>query len=179
MSKIQLFALEAFAGDAVKIVNDTNDFTSVTNIEEVKSIKVSDGIWIVFSEADYKGEIAVYKEGSYSHNITIKAIGSLRKLPGGLGDHVITVYPEIDYKGDNQRLIGTSYEKLAFPILSHEVEKGVWLLYDDTEFNGNRIVSIIGDKVPQEPAKALNGPVKSLQAYTTYEGTKTKMEDSE
>ncbi|XP_073497145.1 epidermal differentiation-specific protein-like [Phyllobates terribilis] len=169
MSKIQLFSLQGFSGDAVNILSDTKDFQTMTNIKEVKSIKVSDGIWIVFSEDDYKGEIAVYKEGDYSHDIKIPKIGSMRKLPGGLVDHVITVYPEIDYKGDNQRLRGTSYEKIAFQILSHAVEKGIWLLYDDTEFNGNRIVSIIGDKVPDETAKALNGPVKSLKPYTNYE----------
>ncbi|XP_069601485.1 epidermal differentiation-specific protein-like [Ranitomeya imitator] len=169
MSTIELFAKEGFGGDEVKILQDTTDFPSMTVIKEVKSIKVSDGIWIVFSQADYKGKIAVYKEGDYSHGIKIPKIGSMRKLPGGLGDHVITVYPETDEKGDSQRLTGTAYKKVAFPVLSHEVEKGVWLLYDDTEFKGNRIVSIIGDKVLDETAKAMNGPVKSLQAYTTYE----------
>ncbi|KAM4049277.1 epidermal differentiation-specific protein-like [Anomaloglossus baeobatrachus] len=169
MSKIELFATEGFGGDEVKILSDIKDFKSVSNIEEVKSIKVSDGIWIVFSEVDYKGEIAVYKEGDYSHGIKIPRIGSLRKLPGGLEDHIITVYPDTDFKVDCQIFKGESYKKVAFRVFSHEVEKGVWLLYDDTDFGGNSIVSVIGDKFPNEIAKALNGPVKSLKAYTSYE----------
>ncbi|XP_073418325.1 beta-crystallin B1-like [Dendrobates tinctorius] len=169
MSKIQLFSVESFGGDEVKILDDTKDFKSLAIIEEVKSIKVSDGIWIVFSEADYKGDIAVYKEGDYGSNIKIKNIGSMRKLPGGLVDYVISVYPRTDYKGDSQRLRGASYKKLSFPVLSHQVEKGVWYLFDDTESHGNRIVSIVGDKVPNETVISLNGPVKSLEAYTTYE----------
>ncbi|XP_077131218.1 epidermal differentiation-specific protein-like [Ranitomeya variabilis] len=169
MSKIQLYSEEGCGGDEAKILEDTDDFQSMTVIKNVQSIKVWDGIWIVFSDADYKGEIAVYKEGKYDRGIKIKNIGSMRKLPDGLVNHIITVFSDTGYKGDSQRLTGKSYTEMAFSVLSHKVEKGVWLLYDDTEFNGNRIVSIIGDNVSDATAKALDGPLKSLQAYTTYE----------
>ncbi|KAM4049279.1 gamma-crystallin M2-like [Anomaloglossus baeobatrachus] len=169
MAKIQLFGVEGFTGDEVTVLEDTKDFKRTSIIKEVKSIKVFVGIWIMFSEANYKGDIAVYQEGEYGCGIRIKNIGSIRILPCGLENHVITAYPYTDYKGDSQVLRKDLYKKLDVLFLSHEVQKGVWLLYDDYEYKGNRIVSIIGDKVPNETETALIGPVKSLKAYTTYE----------
>ncbi|XP_040277511.1 gamma-crystallin N-like [Bufo bufo] len=169
MSQIVLYTGEMFTGSYDTYATDVQNYQDVTSLPHVKSLKVSSGTWIVYSGADFSGNFAVYKAGNYGSDLKIQTIGSFRKFSGQLENHVITVFEQTNYQGSHQVFKEPEYNNVKMAVLSHKVVNGVWILYDSARLNGKSIVSIKGDDVPDESVTALEGSVKSLKAYLTYE----------
>ncbi|XP_040277395.1 gamma-crystallin N-B-like [Bufo bufo] len=172
MSQIVLYTGEMFTGSYDTYATDVQNYQSVTSLPQVKSLKVSSETWIVYSEKEFNGDIAVYKAGNYGYDLKIKTIGSFRKFSGQLENHEITVFDQTNYQGPYEVFKDPEYQTVRMPILSHKVGNGVWILYDSAGLHGKSIVSIKGDEVSDELVTALEGPVKSLKAYVTYEEEK-------
>ncbi|XP_044139491.1 gamma-crystallin N-like [Bufo gargarizans] len=172
MSQIVLYTGEMFTGSYDTYATDVQNYQDVTSLPQVRSLKVSSGTWIVYSEKDFSGDIAVYKAGNYGSGLKIKTIGSFRKLSGHLENPVITVFDQTSYQGSHQEFKDPEYQTVRLPILSHKVGNGVWILYNSAGLHGKSIVSIQGDEVTDESVTALEGPVKSLKAYLIYEDEK-------
>ncbi|KAM3936639.1 epidermal differentiation-specific protein-like [Leptodactylus fuscus] len=166
MSQIILYSGENFYGHNDIITSDIPDYVTISS---VNSLRVPDGIWVVFSKDNYKGDFAVYQKGDYTSALKINNIRSIRKLSGTLQNHVIKVYEQTNYDGQMYTIKSAENRNLSHNVMSHQVESGVWILYDGYGYTGNKIVSIAGDHVPEEAAVGLNGQVKSLKAYLTYE----------
>ncbi|XP_044139479.1 gamma-crystallin N-like [Bufo gargarizans] len=169
MSQIVLYTGERFTGSSDTYATDVHNFQDVTTLPQVKSLKVSSGTWIVYSEKDFSGDIAVYKAGNYGSDLKMKTIGSFRKLSGQLENPVITVFEQTNYQGSHQEFKELEYHNVKMPVLSHKVGNGVWILYDGIGLSEKRIVNIKGDEVPDETVTVLKGPMKSLKAYLIYE----------
>ncbi|KAM3936638.1 epidermal differentiation-specific protein-like [Leptodactylus fuscus] len=166
MSQIILYSGENLSGANDIITSDASYFGTISS---VKSLRVEGGIWVVFSEANYMGDFAVYQKGDYKSALKINKIRSIRELSGTLQNHVIKVYEQTKYSGQEHIIKDPENRNLTHSAMSHKVESGVWILYDGYGYTGNKIVSIAGDHVPEEAAVGLNGQVKSLKAYLTYE----------
>ncbi|XP_071987606.1 gamma-crystallin D-like [Engystomops pustulosus] len=168
MSSITLYAGENFAGKGDVVTNNRSSYQPGS---PVQSISVQgDAIWIVYSQPNYKGvNIAVYKQGEYKSNLKIQNIRSLQILPGTLENHSIQVFEENNWKIPAPTIEKASNPSVSFPIKSHKVDNGVWILHDVTGFAGNSAVSIAQNTVANETNIGLGEVVKSLKAYVTYE----------
>ncbi|KAG8546647.1 hypothetical protein GDO81_030126 [Engystomops pustulosus] len=168
MSRIILYTGANCTGSSTSF---TRNISAFTDHRTVMSIRVEgDAVWILYSEEHYKGDIAVFKQGEYkSLSANVKGVKSVRKLSGTLEDFSITVCEDSYFEGEQHNIKIAENLRLPYPIMSHQVNGGVWLLYDRPVYGGKHIVSVAEDSVTDETNVGLGQTVNSLKAYLTYE----------
>uniref|UniRef100_A0A8C5MUZ2 Beta/gamma crystallin 'Greek key' domain-containing protein n=1 Tax=Leptobrachium leishanense TaxID=445787 RepID=A0A8C5MUZ2_9ANUR len=168
MSGIELFSERDFKGDSVSLDADTADLRLAGFDNYTKSMRITGDPWVVFAEVSYKGEFKAYKEGDYASIPSFEnKISSVRVVKGGLSDPEITVYEHVNYGGravtlkkNAEDLRTYGFDKM---ISSHKVSRGGWILYENTHYQGNKMLALAGDQVPNYVPLGWNDKVSSIK----------------
>ncbi|XP_072270099.1 epidermal differentiation-specific protein-like [Pyxicephalus adspersus] len=158
------------------ISSDNPDLSSIGFLNKARSIKVHGDPWIVFTEKHYKGKFECLKPGNYNSIPAIeKNISSVRCVNGGLYSYKITVYEHIHYGGRAVTLTEAADTLKSYDfdnmISSHKVAHGAWILYNKEYYNGNQMVAVAGDEIPNYLPLGWNDKVSSLKPVEPYESS--------
>lgn len=150
---IKLFEEADYKGKFVIIKEDNDNLSDIGFSAKARSLVITEGTWIVYSDNNYQGAFKCFTAGSYSPlSSWDNKIKSLRVVKGGLDKPSITLYENVNYKGRavtlkarTDSLTTHDFERKA---LSHEVTQGAWILYSADALGGDKMITLNGDHVP-------------------------------
>ncbi|NXR43548.1 EDSP protein, partial [Zosterops hypoxanthus] len=109
--------------------------------------------WVAYKHVEYKGPFLVFEEGEYESlpKGTNDKISSLQLITDDLRNPQITLYQHVEYKGRSR--IVTEATNLAGDkdndiVSSHKVQRGVWLLFENSDERGPRYLARAHEDVP-------------------------------
>ncbi|TRZ05467.1 hypothetical protein HGM15179_021640, partial [Zosterops borbonicus] len=119
----------------------------------VSSVKVIGQPWVAYKHIEYKGPFMVFEEGEYESlpKGTNDKISSLQLITDDLRNPQITLYQHVEYKGRSRIVTEASNlagEKDNDIVSSHKVQRGVWLLFENSDEIGPRYLARAHEDVP-------------------------------
>ncbi|XP_038656915.1 epidermal differentiation-specific protein-like [Scyliorhinus canicula] len=166
MNKIILYREESCQGESVTIQNTIADLSAVAFSSSASSLKVVGLHWVAYKEPDLKGEFNIYGQASYNNLGTMdKEIASLRLVTEKLDQPQITLYSEVNFQGRSANFQKSSDDVSTSgltKVSSQKKVEGVWVLYDDTQCKGNRMITFAGDEIADYQQAGWKGTVASL-----------------
>lgn len=156
MSKIVIYEHVDFDGRTKEFTSNVPNLITHGFNDIVSSVKVHGRPWLAFHDCGFKGEAHVFEEGEHASVPVNDVISSLMLLSADdLSHPQITLYEKPDYQGhsitltDETNFAGNEFNDKAS---SHKVQKGVWVLYENGDLSGIRMVARAGQDVPQYDA---------------------------
>ncbi|NXA73048.1 EDSP protein, partial [Thryothorus ludovicianus] len=153
MGKIIIYEHVNFRGLSKEFTTDTPNLKAVGWNDIVSSVKVIGQPWVAYEHVEYKGQFLVFEEGE--HNFVGKEmndkISSLQVITEDLHDPQITLYQHVDYRGRSRvvreatNLAGGEDDDI---VSSHKVQRGVWLLCENSDGSGPRHLAREHEDVP-------------------------------
>lgn len=146
MPEITLYRDDNFSGRAVVLnpCGSANLGVDYNFNDQVSSIIVQSGIWLLYEDADYQGSSWIVTPGEYpspgTWGGTNDSITALRPLPGVSGDTYAMLFEDVNFCG---RMVPFSQSDANFVAIDFNdqassaiVLGGSWSLYQDTNFGG-------------------------------------------
>ncbi|NWX86896.1 EDSP protein, partial [Nothoprocta ornata] len=146
MGKIIIYEHANFKGYSKVFTSDIANLKSVDWNDCVSSVKVIGQPWVAYEHINYAGQLIVFEEGEYSfvgHEMNDK-ISSLLLITENLYNPQITLYEHINYQGKSKVVteptdLGRGYDNDT--VSSHKVQRGAWLLCENSDGSGFRYVA--------------------------------------
>ncbi|NXR73939.1 EDSP protein, partial [Pycnonotus jocosus] len=148
--------------------------TNIANLKDadwndiVSSVKVIGQPWVAYEHVEYKGQFLVFEEGEYDYvgkDMNDK-ISSLQLITEDLHHPQITLYEHVDYQGKS-RVIREATNLAAGHdndiVSSHKVQRGVWLLCENSDGSGARHLARAHEDIPNYKAIDFNDKLSFLR----------------
>ncbi|XP_059818533.1 epidermal differentiation-specific protein-like [Hypanus sabinus] len=169
MSKIILYENPDFTGKQKEFVNDVQDLAVENFTNAVRSIRVIGRHWVVYDGTNFKGDFKVFGPGDHGKlDYLDRAISSLRLVKENLLNPEIVLCEHVDYGGMTRSIKETTDDlsKSGFDNLvsSHKVKEGVWILYQDLNQKGPRLITFQGDEWTDYRQFGWNDKLSSVKA---------------
>ncbi|XP_032942915.1 epidermal differentiation-specific protein-like [Catharus ustulatus] len=141
MGKIIIYEHANFQGLSREFTTDIPNLTAVGWNDIVSSVKVGGQPWVAYEHVEYEGQFLVFEEGEHSFvgkDMNDK-ISSLQLIIEDLHNPQITLYQHVEYKGrsrivrETTNLAGGEDDDI---VSSHKVQRGVWLLCENSDGSG-------------------------------------------
>ncbi|NXM87913.1 EDSP protein, partial [Oenanthe oenanthe] len=143
MGKIIIYEHVNFQGQSKEFTTDTPNLIAVGWNDIVSSVRVIGQPWVAYEHVDYKGQFLVFEEGEYDSvdkDMNDK-ISSLQVITEDLHNPQITLYQHVEYKG-RSRIVREATDLAGGEdnniVSSHKVQRGVWLLCENSDGSGPR-----------------------------------------
>ncbi|XP_072894809.1 epidermal differentiation-specific protein-like [Hemitrygon akajei] len=151
MSKIILYENPDFTGEDKEFVDDVKDLSVLNFNNTARSVRVIGRHWVVYTDSDHKGQFKVFGPGDHGNLGTLdQNISSLRLVKEDMLNPDIVLYEHVDYKGKSRSIKETTdnLSRSGFDNLvsSHKVKQGVWILYQDLNQSGPRLITFQDDE---------------------------------
>ncbi|NWV64918.1 EDSP protein, partial [Malurus elegans] len=153
MGKIIIYEHVNFQGLSKELTTDTPNLTTIGWNDIVSSVKVIGQPWVAYEHVYYKGQFLVFEEGEYASvgKEMNDKISSLHLITDDLHNPQITLYQHVEYKGRSR--IVTEATDLAGGedndiVSSHKVQRGAWLLCENSDGSGPRHLAREHEDVP-------------------------------
>ncbi|XP_053827118.1 epidermal differentiation-specific protein-like [Vidua macroura] len=153
MGKIIIYEHANFQGLSKEFTTDTPNLTAVGWNDIISSVKVIGQPWVAYEHVEYKGQFLVFEEGEYGFvgKEMNDKISSLQLITEDLHNPQITLYEHVEYKGRSRtvreatNLAGREDDDI---VSSHKVQRGVWLLCENSDGSGARHLAREHEDVP-------------------------------
>ncbi|XP_067916316.1 epidermal differentiation-specific protein-like [Heterodontus francisci] len=168
MSKIILYDQENLHGDGKVFTDSVLDLEKEVFSDKARSLKVEGKHWVAYTCTNYTGQFIVYGAGDHLNLENLdRKIQSLRLVKEDLQDPEIKLFEHINYGGKERDITGAAddLKDAGFNNLvsSHHVKRGVWVLYENKYYNGNRLITFLGDQWVNYRNKGCNDKLSSLK----------------
>ncbi|KAG9262191.1 epidermal differentiation-specific protein-like [Astyanax mexicanus] len=151
MNKIIVYENFDFQGLSREYTSDVSDLVAENFDNCVSSVKVIGNPWVAYEHTNYYGHIQVYEEGEHARVEDDNVISSLKMVREDLTNPQITLYEHSNYQGrqlvlrNETNLCHGSFNDVAS---SHKVQRGAWLLYQNPDKTGHRMLARFSQDVP-------------------------------
>ncbi|OWF43433.1 beta-crystallin B2-like [Mizuhopecten yessoensis] len=116
-------------------------FTGFDN--RIASLEVTRGVWILYEEDHFGGNIYVVWEGQKINNLPMRSTSSLKPIEVHFPeDHSITLHNGPSFTGanktftsENPNLIGSGFQD---SVISVVVDSGAWVCYEHINYGGHQ-----------------------------------------
>ncbi|XP_072892619.1 epidermal differentiation-specific protein-like [Hemitrygon akajei] len=168
MSKIILYDELDFNGSHKEFADNISDLADEIFSDAARSLKVHGQHWVAYTEAKFRGKFKVFGQGDHeSLGELDQKIRSLRLVKEDLKNPEIILYEHVDYQGSSRSIEETVNDltRAGFNDLvsSHKVKQGVWILYQDMNLTGERLITFKGDQWPNYVPLGWNDKLSSLK----------------
>ncbi|NXF39692.1 EDSP protein, partial [Nyctibius bracteatus] len=168
MGKIIIYEHANFQGSSREFTNDIGNLRDVGWNDCVSSVKVIGQPWVAYEHLHYTGQLLVFEEGEYSfvgEQMNDK-ITSLQVITESLHNPQITLYEHAQYQGKS-RVITEATDLGRGPdndtISSHKVQRGAWLLCENSDGSGFRYIAREHEELPNYNAINFNDMLSFLR----------------
>ncbi|XP_062872167.1 epidermal differentiation-specific protein-like [Trichomycterus rosablanca] len=139
-----------FQGRSKEFKLDAPDLNAEGFNDNISSMKVIGNPWLAYTDCFYKGEQYIYEEGEYPVMDINDSISSLQLVKDDLTNPQITLYEYPNYGG--RSVVLTTETKLSpfnfnDTACSHKVQRGVWVLYENENRGGAKMILKPGEAV--------------------------------
>ncbi|NXY14201.1 EDSP protein, partial [Atrichornis clamosus] len=153
MGKIIIYQHVNFEGMSREFTTDIPSLGAVGWNDIVSSAKVIGQPWVAYEHFDYKGQFVVLEEGEYNFFGTEMndKISSLQLITEDLHNPQITLYQHVDYQGRSRTVreaTDLAEGRDDDVVSSHKVQRGVWLLCENSDGSGPQYLAREHDDVP-------------------------------
>ncbi|XP_010161328.1 epidermal differentiation-specific protein-like [Antrostomus carolinensis] len=146
MGKIIIYEHANFQGRSREFTGNIGNLKDVGWNDVVSSVKVIGQPWVAYEHLNYTGRLLVFEEGEHSfvgEEMNDK-ITSLLLITENLQNPQITLYEHAQYHGKSRVIrkatdLGRGYDNDT--ISSHKVQKGAWLLCENSDGSGFRYIA--------------------------------------
>ncbi|XP_021404750.2 epidermal differentiation-specific protein [Lonchura striata] len=156
--------------------------TSISNLkvadwnDMISSVKVIGQPWVAYEHADYRGQFLVFEEGEHKfvgEKMNDK-ISSLQLITEDLHNPQITLYEHADYQGKSRIIreetnLGAGHDNDIMS--SHKVQKGVWLLCENSDGSGIQYLAREHEHLPNHKAINFNAKLSFLRPLRPGSGS--------
>ncbi|GCB84090.1 epidermal differentiation-specific protein-like [Scyliorhinus torazame] len=169
MSKIVLYEQPNFTGKWKEFRGNVPDLAVELFAKTARSLKVEGKHWVAYKGKKFTGDFVVYGAGDYNQLGDMDTqIESLRLVKEELGNPDIVLYENINFCGQSRNVDEdvADLRRAEFDHLvsSHKVKQGVWILYDEVDYQGNRLITFQGDECADYREFGWNDKLASLKA---------------
>ncbi|KAM4904603.1 epidermal differentiation-specific protein-like [Sylvia borin] len=153
MGKIIIYEHVNFQGLSKEFTTDTPNLPAVGWNDIVSSVKVIGQPWVAYEHVNYGGRFLVFEEGEYDSlgKEMNDKISSLQLVTDDLHNPQITLYQHVEYKG-RSRIVREATDLAGGEdndiVSSHKVQRGVWLLCENSDGSGPRHLARAHEDVP-------------------------------
>ncbi|NWX34126.1 EDSP protein, partial [Notiomystis cincta] len=168
MGKIIIYQHVKFQGLSKEFTTDAPNLAAIGWNDIVSSVKVIGQPWVAYEHVEYKGQFLVFEEGEYDtvgKDMNDK-ISSLQLIPEDLHNPQITLYEHVEYKG-RSRMVREATDLAGGEdddvVSSHKVQKGVWLLCENSDGSGPRYIAREHEDVPNYTEIKFNDKLSFLR----------------
>ncbi|XP_036447378.1 epidermal differentiation-specific protein-like [Colossoma macropomum] len=151
MSKIIVFENPNFGGRSKEFTSSVPNLIKENFNDCISSLRVIGNPWLAYSDVNYRGSQFVYEEGDYATMECNDSFSSLEMVTEDLTNPQITLYEDVNYGGRSIVLTGeTNLVHISFQDVasSHKVQKGVWVLYEESNRRGAQMVARASRDLP-------------------------------
>ncbi|NXE54646.1 EDSP protein, partial [Casuarius casuarius] len=167
MNRITVYEGADFEGLSREFSCDVPDLHELDFGDCIASLKVVGQPWIAYTGPKYEGEAHAFEEGEYPAVGRPRSFSALRLVLHDLAEPQITLYERPHFQG--ARKVVTEETNLAYGyfndrVASHEVQRGVWLLYQHPGGGGRHCLAWPGERLAcYEPQLGLQGRLSHLR----------------
>ncbi|NXY60930.1 EDSP protein, partial [Callaeas wilsoni] len=168
MGKIIIYEHAKFQGLSREFTTDIPNLKDADFNDIVSSVKVIGQPWVAYEHVNYEGKFLVFKEGEYDFVGTDMndKISSLQLITEDLHNPQITLYEHINYQG-RSRVIREATNLAAGHdndiVSSHKVQRGVWLLCENSDGSGIQYLAREREHLPNYKAIDFNDKLSFLR----------------
>ncbi|NXM68122.1 EDSP protein, partial [Serilophus lunatus] len=168
MGKIIIYEHANFQGLSKEFTSDVANLKDVDWNDIVSSVKVIGQPWVAYEHVNYAGQFLVFEEGEHSfvgRDMNDK-ISSLQVITEDLHNPQITLYEHVDYQGRSKIIkeatnLAGGYDNDI--VSSHKVQRGAWLLYENSDRSGIQYLARDHEHLPNYKAINFNDKLSFLR----------------
>lgn len=143
MAKIELYKDSSYGGRSLMTEESIENLKNYDFNDQASSCKVRAGIWMLYKDANFQGEVSILPQGNYDSPDTMglpnDSLSSLRKFPEVSGPTIL-LFKDSNFRGRMVVLTGaeSNFKGIDFNdvVSSVIVLNGTWELFKDTGFKG-------------------------------------------
>ncbi|KYO35589.1 epidermal differentiation-specific protein-like [Alligator mississippiensis] len=149
-NRIVVYERPGFEGLQREFTCDVPDLHELDFGDCISSLRVVGQPWVAYTGPKYEGDAFPFEEGEYAEVEPRGSFSSLRLVHHDLDEPQITLYEDAGFAGRSK--VVTEETNLAYGyfddrVSSHEVQRGVWLLYQDPGRGGQRYIAWPGERL--------------------------------
>ncbi|NXD21591.1 EDSP protein, partial [Spelaeornis formosus] len=168
MGKIIIYEHANFQGVSREFTTDIPNLKHEDFNDIISSVKVIGQPWVAYEDENYQGQFLIFEEGDYKsigEDMNDK-ISSLQMITEDLHDPQITLYQHINYQG-KVRIITQPTNLSAGDdndsVSSHKVQRGAWLLCENSDGSGIQYIAREHENLPNYNAINFNDKLSFLR----------------
>ncbi|NWX35818.1 EDSP protein, partial [Notiomystis cincta] len=168
MGKIIIYEHANFQGLSREFTTDISDLKDADWNDVVSSVKVIGQPWVAYEHANYGGKLLVLEEGEHNFvgNDINDKISSLQLITEDLHNPQITLYEHINYQGKSRVIRQATNLSAGYHndmMSSHKVQRGAWLLCENSDGSGPRYIAREHEDVPNYTEIKFNDKLSFLR----------------
>ncbi|XP_006036689.1 glutamine--tRNA ligase [Alligator sinensis] len=143
-NRIVVYERPGFEGLQREFTCDVPDLHELDFGDCISSLRVVGQPWVAYTGPKYEGDAFPFEEGEYAEVEPRGSFSSLRLVHHDLDEPQITLYEDAGFAGRSKVVreeTNLAYGYFDDRVSSHEVQRGVWLLYQDPGRGGRQYIA--------------------------------------